>query len=57
MTNFWLSGAGGDLREANFEERRTAVLVISCRTRKGVAMKAQVSWNALVVLTKVACVC
>ena len=39
-----------DLREANFEERRTAVLVISCRTRKGVAMKAQVPWNALVVL-------
>ena len=39
-----------DLRGANFEERRTAVLVISCRTRKGVAMKAQVPWNALVVL-------
>ena len=39
-----------DLREAKFEERRTAVLVISCRSRKGVAMKAQVPWNALVVL-------
>ena len=39
-----------DLREANVEKRRTAVLVVRCRTRKGVAMKAQVPWNALVVL-------